>query len=206
LTPVTATTNILAMPTRPAGPPRIHIVGASGSGTTTLGRALAARLDCPHLDTDDYFWLPSDPPFQHVRPRAERQTLLGAALPGSAGWVLSGSLCGWGDVFIPRFELVIFLWVPPDVRLARLRARERDRHGSAVDPGGPLHARSEAFIAWAAGYDERLEPPERCRRLHEQWLAALPCPVLRLEDDASVEERLERIGYHLGRQRSGGGP
>jgi adenylate kinase family enzyme len=108
---------------RSAGPPRVHLVGASGSGTTTLGRALAGRRGCPHLDTDDFFWLPSDPPFQHVRERGERQALLGAALQGSSGWVLSGSLCGWGDMFIPQFELVIFLWVPPAVRLARLRAR-----------------------------------------------------------------------------------
>jgi len=27
---------------------RIHILGASGSGTTTLGRALAERLQYPH--------------------------------------------------------------------------------------------------------------------------------------------------------------
>jgi adenylate kinase family enzyme len=178
---------------------RIHILGASGSGTTTLGRALADRLGSSHLDTDDYFWLPSDPPFQHIRERGERQAFLGAALQGSAGWVLSGSLCGWGDVFIPQFELVVFLWVPPAVRLARLRARERQRYGAAVEPGGPLRKRFEAFMAWAAGYDEGLDVPERCRQLHEQWLAALPCPVLRLEDAASVEERLERIGYHLGR-------
>jgi adenylate kinase family enzyme len=189
---------------RPSGPSRIHLVGASGSGTTTLGRALAARLGCPHHDTDAYFWLPSDPPFQHIRARAERQVLLGAALRASADWVLSGSLCGWGDVFIPQFELVVFLWIPPEVRLARLRARERDRYGTAIDPRGPLHARSEAFIAWAAGYDERLEPPERCRRLHEQWLATLPCRVLRLEGTASVSENLDRIGYDRARDRPGG--
>jgi len=34
---------------------RVHIVGASGSGTTTLGRALATQLGCPHVDTDDVF-------------------------------------------------------------------------------------------------------------------------------------------------------
>ena len=33
---------------------RLHTLGASGSGTTTLGRALAERLQCPHFDTDDY--------------------------------------------------------------------------------------------------------------------------------------------------------
>jgi adenylate kinase family enzyme len=34
---------------------RIHIMGAPGSGTTALGRALAEALAVPHHDTDDYF-------------------------------------------------------------------------------------------------------------------------------------------------------
>src|SRR5262245_8701665 len=187
-----------------SSPLRVHIVGASGSGTTTLGGALASRLGCPHLDTDDFFWLPSDPPFQHIRERAARQALLGTDLARHPGWVLSGSLCGWGDVFIPQFDLVVFLWVPTAVRIARLRARERARYSAAIEPGAPLHDRSEAFIAWAAGYDEGLDVPERCRRLTETWLAALPCPVLRLEDTASVPERLDRIEYHLARHRTGG--
>jgi adenylate kinase family enzyme len=42
---------------------RVHIVGASGSGTTTLGKALAARAGCAHLDTDEFFWMPTEPPF-----------------------------------------------------------------------------------------------------------------------------------------------
>ena len=173
--------------------PRLHIVGASGAGTTTLGRALAARLEVAHFDTDDFFWLPSDPPFQKIRERAERQALLGAALARHPAWVLSGSLCGWGDVFIPRFELVVFLWLAPEIRLARLRARERERYGGASAPGGPLHAKSAAFLAWAAGYDEGLDVPERCRKLHEQWLAALPCPVVRITDAGDVASHVARV-------------
>ena len=172
---------------------RIHVVGASGSGTSTLARALAARLGAEPLDTDDFFWLPTDPPFRKIRERAERQALLGAALDDHPAWVLSGSLCGWGDMFIPRFELVVFLWLAPEIRLARLRARERERYGEAVAPGGPRHAASEAFIAWAAGYDEGLEVPERCLKLHEQWLAALPCPVVRITDPDGVGEHAETV-------------
>ena len=172
---------------------RIHIVGASGSGTTTLARALASGLDASHLDTDNFFWIPTDPPFQKIRERDERQAMLGAALDRHPSWVLSGSLCGWGDMFIPRFELVVFLWLAPEIRLARLRARERERYGEAVAPGGPRHAAFEAFIAWAAGYDEGLEIPERCLKLHEQWLAALPCPVVRIMDAGSVGEHAEVV-------------
>jgi adenylate kinase family enzyme len=183
---------------------RVHIVGASGSGTTTLGRGLAARLGCPHLDTDDFFWMPSNPPFQEIRERAARQALLGAELERHRRWVLSGSLCGWGDIFIPLFELVVFLWVPPSARLARLRAREQARYGAAIEPGAPLHERFTRFMAWAAAYDDGLDVPERCRRLHEEWLARIPCPVLRLEGEESVEERLGRIGYYHGPDPGGG--
>ena len=173
---------------------RVHLLGASGSGTTTLGRALAAKLGCPHLDTDDFFWMRTDPPFQHIRERTERQEMLGTDLRGHRHWVLSGSLCGWGDMFIPLFELVVFLWVPPDIRLARLRERERERYGAAaIAPGGARYAAYETFMAWAAGYDDGLDVPERCRRLHEQWLAALPCPVERFMDAGSTEDHLALI-------------
>jgi adenylate kinase family enzyme len=172
---------------------RIHLVGASGSGTTALGRALARHLACPHFDTDDYFWLPTDPPFEQIRDRAVREALLRADLDHHPAWALSGSLCGWGDIFVPLFDLVVFCAVPPDVRLARLRARERERYGDeAIAPRGRLRAKYEAFIAWAASYDDG-PAVERSRAMHEAWLAALPCPVVRLEDTDGVETRLKRV-------------
>ena len=172
---------------------RLHILGASGSGTTTLGSALAECLGCPHLDTDDYFWLPTDPPFQQVRSRTERQALLGADLARHGGWVLSGSLCGWGDIFMPMFEVVVFLWVPPHIRLARLQKREQQRYGdNALAPGGPLHTPYTAFMAWAAAYESG-DMQMRSRRRHEQWLRELPCPVLRLEGEQQVEECRARV-------------
>src|SRR5437660_12581847 len=110
-------------------PNRVNIVGASGSGTSSLGVAMAARFGHRHLDTDDFFWVRTDPPFREIRPRGERLASLRQALRQSPAWVLSGSLCGWGDPLIPEFELVVFLVVPTSVRLARLRAREIERFG-----------------------------------------------------------------------------
>ena len=55
---------------------RIHITGASGSGTTTLGRALASRLATPCHDSDDFFWRPTDPPYRDERPEDERLRLM----------------------------------------------------------------------------------------------------------------------------------
>jgi adenylate kinase family enzyme len=174
-------------------PARIHIVGASGSGTTSLASAIAAGHGHHHLDTDDVFWLPTDPPYCEPRPPGDRLALLRDALAESSRWVLSGSLCGWGDPLIPEFDLVIFLVVPTEVRLARLRARERARYGpEAVAQGGTRHRASVEFLEWAARYDAG-DMQMRSRARHEAWLAALPAPVLRLEGDRSVAEQLRRV-------------
>lgn len=55
---------------------RIHIFGASGSGTTTLGESLSEVLKCKHYDTDDFFWEPTKPPFQKPSVKDDRIDLM----------------------------------------------------------------------------------------------------------------------------------
>lgn len=166
---------------------RIHISGASGSGTTTLGKALAARLGIPHFDTDDFYWLPTDPPYQKARPADDRQRLMAEALFGSEAWVVSGSLMLWGDRFIPLFDAVIFLYCPTEVRINRLRRRETAEFGEeAVRPGGAMHDNVKSFLEWAAAYDEGTREG-RSLPMHNAWLARLPCPVLRLDGTRAVD-------------------
>ena len=88
---------------------RIHITGASGAGTTTLGKHLANALRCVHFDSDDFYWLPTDPPFQTKRDMPERILLLQDSLSGNDDRVLSGSLVGWGDPLISLFTAVVFI-------------------------------------------------------------------------------------------------
>lgn len=168
---------------------RIHIIGASGSGTSTLGDALANVLPHIHLDTDEFFWTTK---FTEVRPVPERREMLKQALLQSERWILSGSLVGWGDCFIPYFDLVIFLWIPPDVRLARLQQRELERYGVEALAGGSLYEQSQSFLKWAARYDHA-GTEVRSKTLHEQWLAELSCPTLRIEGDYSTEERIAMV-------------
>lgn len=169
--------------------PRIHILGASGSGTTTLGQALAERLQCLHFDTDEYFWLPTDPPFVTKRASIARQQRLMDDLTAHDSWILSGSLCGWGDIAIPLFALVVFLWLPTAIRLERLRQREHQRYGERIMPGGDMYTGSQAFLDWAVSYDDG-DVNMRSRRLHEQWLGTLPCPIICIEGEYAMAEQL----------------
>jgi len=184
---------------------RLHIMGASGSGTSTLGAAVAARLGCPLHDTDNYFWLPTDPPFTEVRPMPERLALLRARLGEHRRWVLSGALSGWGDPLIPAFSLVVFLSLDTPTRLTRLRAREEARYGDRIEPGGDLAAVHAGFIAWAAAYDQA-GLGQRSRALHEAWLADLPCPVLRLDGRLPVAALAEAVLARLGDGTAPGQP
>ena len=178
-------------------PDRIHILGASGSGTTTLAALMAKRYGHRQLDTDEFFWIRTSPPYREQRPVADRLALLRHALVETSRWVLAGSLCGWGDPLIREFGLVVFLAVPTPVRLARLRMREIERYGEqAIAPGGELHKPHVEFLDWAGRYDTGgLEM--RSRALHEAWLVALSCPVVRVEGALSSGEQLAQIEASL---------
>lgn len=172
---------------------RIHVFGASGTGTTTLGRLLGERLGIPHFDTDDFFWAASETPYTVVREREQREALLRRALEGSASWVLSGSVCDWGDFAIPMLTLAVFLYVPHEARMRRLRRRELERFGrEALSPGGYLHREHLEFMEWAEGYDEG-GLGTRSLALHERWMRKLPCKVLRFEGEMKPDEIAEQV-------------
>ena len=154
----------------------IHIFGASGSGTTTLGEAIDKKMGYKHLDVDDYFWIPSDPPYATKRELDERQRLLRADIINNQKSVISGSLCGWGDVFIPYFDLAIFVDTLTELRIRRIKEREYSKFGNRILPGGNMYDKHTEFIEWAKGYDI-VGVEQRSRALHMEWMKKLKCPV-----------------------------
>lgn len=176
-------------------PTRIHIMGAPGAGTTTLGRALAAHLGYAHFDSDDYHWFTSDPePYRRRRNPDHRRQLLDADLAATDRWVLSGSLCGWGEVFVPQFELIIWCNAPTEIRLERIKARETARYGpERLDPGGDLHGVFVKFLDWAAAYEEP-SGRVRTRDFELEWIEKWhQGPVLKIEEVLDNEVVIEKI-------------
>jgi adenylate kinase family enzyme len=163
--------------------PRIHILGASGSGTTTLGAALASRLAVPHVDADTLFWMATDPPFTTPWPRDHRLAVLLRQLPVTGNWVFSGSATTWAKPLEPFYDLIVFLRLDTALRLERLRRREVARWGQRIMPGGDMAAASAEFIQWAAAYDTA-GAEQRSLVAHEAWLVTQTAPVLRLDSSA----------------------
>jgi adenylate kinase family enzyme len=181
---------------------RIHVTGASGSGVTSLGRALAHALALPHHDTDDYFWQPTAPPYREQRDVSERLRLMREMFLPRADWVLSGGLDGWGCEIVPHFDLVVFLTTPREVRLRRLRAREAAHFGTdAVSPGGWRHEETEAFLEWASHYEDGARESRNLAR-HLAWLEQLRCPVLRLDGTRPLFELVATVRTALDRRNN----
>jgi RimJ/RimL family protein N-acetyltransferase/adenylate kinase family enzyme len=166
---------------------RIHILGAAGAGKSALGRNLAERIDAAHVDTDDVYWLPTNPPFRDKRPVAERIAMLREMLPAHDRIVLTGSLSGWGESVVALLNGIVLLDTPVAIRLERLSRRERERYGAAIDPAGPLHPQHTALLEWAAAYDGGTMPG-RSRARDEAWIGATGLPALRLDGARGIPE------------------
>ena len=167
---------------------RLHVIGASGAGTTTLARALADFWSVPHADADDYFWVPTEPPYVEKRPEADRLALMRSVFVPRDAWVLSGSMLGWGESVVGLCDAVVFLTLDPAERLRRLTARESVRQQDReVDV-----AAWEGFLEWARGYDDPTFRG-RSRAGHETWLHSLSQPVLRLDSALTREELRDAV-------------
>lgn len=176
----------------------IHIFGASASGTTTLGQKICDELGYTLMDTDDYFWLPTNPPFSQKRPREERIELMKKDMDETENVVLSGSIAGWGDALIPYFTLAIRIEMDPAIRIDRLVKREKQRYGSRIEPGGDMYEHHLAFVEWAKTYDTG-GVDVRSKAKHDVWQKLLPCGILYLDGADTIEENFAKVKNMLGK-------
>ena len=55
-----------------------------------------------------------------------------------------------------------------------------------------MYEQPQAFLAWAAGYNEGRSEP-RTLRTHEAWLSTLSCHVMRLDGVLPTEEQVRQV-------------
>ncbi|KZS38335.1 hypothetical protein AWE51_17410 [Aquimarina aggregata] len=171
---------------------KIHIFGASGSGTTTLANQLEQRFGWKHLDADDYYWKKTNPPFKEKIPLQERNIKLLNDFKAYDSVIVSGSMVSWGKEWEKAFDVVIFLYVPPKIRMGRLQHRELERYGELLEDNEDIRKNSKAFLKWAQQYDNPIFEG-RSLNVHMRWLEKLECQILKIEGDTTVEERIDLV-------------
>ncbi|MDX8401571.1 MAG: shikimate kinase [Mariprofundaceae bacterium] len=158
----------------------ISLVGLMGSGKTTIGRLLAARLRCPFEDLDEAIVARAGKPIPRIF--AEDGECVFRAIEGEAleGVVRRGGYrvlaTGGGVVLrapnrarLKRAGPVIWLDAPPEVLAARI----------AGDPNRPLLHGVDPLA--------RMRELDRARRALYREVADLRIDVGRLAPDAAVD-------------------
>ncbi len=170
----------------------IHIYGASGSGTSTLGKYIRDMLGYFYMDTDDYYWQPTNPPYTKKRNIAERLAMIKSDFEKADKVVISGSLVDWGDELIPLFTLVIRLKTDTNIRIERLKRREREHFGSRIDFGGDMYQDHIEFLEYATAYDNG-DIGMRSKAKHDEWENLLRCKNITLDGNDSLKYNLEIV-------------
>ncbi len=176
---------------------RILITGGPGAGASATGRLLAKSLDVSHIESDDFFHKPTDPPFQEQYAKEERNRLILDAFDRAGSWVLSGSLCAWDIGSVPMTHAVL-LNVGAAVREERLRQREAERFGERIAPGGDMHAEHVSFLAWAAGYETAALDEGRCLARERAFIETNAARSLEIESVLPLPDLVSKIRRFIG--------
>jgi len=177
----------------------IIIFGASGAGSTTLGKEIAEQLVFQYLDIDDYLWCwETKIPLTVTRSNDERTKLLMNDIMKYPNFVIAGTIFSNQKLFEHLFDLAIFVSTPAKVCAERVRAREITRWGQRVLPGGDMykitrfHGDYNDYIANAQKY-ETADVSKFGRKLHTKWASELPCPVLDVDGTKNILENADWI-------------
>ena len=101
---------------------RIHVLGNSSSGKSTVGLRLSRALGVPFVELDALNWEPGWVGLNDTNPEELERRLREATT--SDGWVVAGSYTGFSQrVFWPRLQTVICLDLPIPQLLWRMLTR-----------------------------------------------------------------------------------
>ena len=170
---------------------RILIFGAAGSGSTTLAEALKP-YGYAHVEVDEAIFELTDPPFLKRRTEQEARAYLETQVSKHEYVVISGAMVGFGDSLKSSIDLFIFLHIPTEERITRIKQRELSRFGSRVLPGGDMYQMHMDFLAWVKAY-ETGDDTVRSLAQHRKWLSNVQKPVIEITTVLSVEAIIEKI-------------
>ncbi|MBQ4141019.1 MAG: AAA family ATPase [Clostridia bacterium] len=160
----------------------ICICGLNGSGKTTLGAALAEKLGYKHMDVEDYYFTRTDNPYASARTRDEVEVLLLEDIKQNPCFVFSAVNGNMNSEINSCYDLVVYLEVPQEIRMKRIRQRAFDKFGDRVLPGGDMYEQEERFFEFA-----EKRSPEKI----EEWLQTLTCRVVKLDGSKPIEDNIK---------------
>ena len=169
----------------------IMIIGPSGSGKTTLGKLVADELGYPYFDVDDYIWRKdTEEPYTVMYSREEKIEGLKTAVSPYEHFVMAGSMSSFHYAFDNMFEMMVLLYVEPDIRVKRVHDRAIERFGNRVLEGGDMYENHMKFLEYNRNYESDGSP-----NLKEQkeWMNSLSCIKMELDGTRNLDLNVKTV-------------
>lgn len=172
---------------------RILIIGASGTGTTTLGKRISNQLKISFIDLDELFWLDSDIPFTKFRNTEQLREIVNDKIYSRREWVISGDPSLWNVDIENKINYLIFLKAPTNIRISRLEKRYDNQYGIASRVQGNLiFENHQEFIKWTLKYDIG-GITGRTKEKQESWISNLNGIIYETNSDKELDLLVEEV-------------
>ncbi len=169
----------------------IHVMGASGSGTTSLGEYLADKLDFEVIESDFYKWEQTIPEFQVMRDIEESNRLLMQKIKSSSNLIISGSLHS-NPITFQYIDLIIYLKCPTKVRMERILKRDRELGRNSLECDGEVKENFLGFLYLARNYNH-LGVDKRSKRSQKVVIKESHAPVIYVNTNKEIYKLHENI-------------
>ncbi|MFD1902204.1 shikimate kinase [Enterococcus termitis] len=164
---------------------KIQIIGASGTGKSTLGHYIAEKEKIKWIDTDHYIW--KNNTFTDSYPIPERLNMYKKDRERFFDFIVSGSVFAWNpDGFMDR-DLLVFLYLEENIRFERLIKREIIRGGESALSLDDQGNQTNEFLEWCKTYHTAENPSDiGTYAEHAYQMEHSKSPILRVNSDQSL--------------------
>ena len=188
----------------------IAILGMNGSGKSTLAHMLAKETGYLEMDAEDYYFPEQRPsrlsalehndssgsvaaPFSTPRSREEVQAAILTDIRLHPKFILTAVTANWDEEICAYIDIAFLLRAPVGIRMKRIEAREQQRFGERVLPGGDMFESQAQFRDYAAKRDPACA---------EESAKRLSCPVIFIDGTLSPDRILIKMLEYLAEAKS----
>lgn len=169
---------------------KIVICGLNGSGKTTLGKLLAAKTNYLHKDIEEYYF-DDDSNYKYNKAKSkDKQTVIKLIEEDFEKYnnIIFTACKGDYGIINEKYDLAIYLKVPKEERIKRVKERSYKQFQDRILPDGDLYNQEQEFWTYVINRDET-EVTE--------WFDKLPCKKIILDGTKTPEENATIIAKLL---------
>ena len=164
----------------------IIICGLNGSGKSTLGRELARLLNYKLMDVEDYYFVKNTADYKYNSSRSKNEVInmLLEDINKNKDFIITSVIGDYGEEIISKYTCAVFINIPTEVSLKRVKKRSYEQFGDRMLLGGDLYEKEKHFFDVVA-----LKSNEDI----EKWLHKLNCPIIKVDGTKTVSYNVKFI-------------